>query len=178
MYNEGTDMSKASIGELRDIIKDANTGEIIEVHEWEKNIIVKDIGILVACLMKGHPGYSGMLYWAVGSGLGTWDNMNPPLPSADDHKLVNEIGRKAIPSASISFVDANGNVSASPTNRLLITLSFGENDCNGEWREMMIVGGNATSTKDSGVAINHKTHQFIGKTTNVTVDRQIRFTFN
>ena len=166
-----------SIGEIQDTIIDATTGEIVEVRPWEKNVIVTDLAKLLASLLKMHPGYSGILYWAVGSGLAGWDVLNPPAPSAGDTKLVNEIGRKAIPTSAIKFLDASNNVSAIPTNKLLIELTFTEADCNGSWKEFAIIGGNATTTKDSGVLINHKTHAHIGKTSNMIVDRKMRFTF-
>ena len=164
-----------AIGEFQDVITYAN-GEV-EVRPWQRNVIVKDIGKLVACLFKAQSGYSGVQYWAIGSGLDSWDN-NPVNATENDVKLVKEIGRKAIPAGSIKFIDGNGNVTASVTNRIEISLLFSENDVNGKWREFGIFGGNATGTKDSGIMINHKVHAILTKTNNMTVERKIRFTFN
>lgn len=109
--------------------------------------------------------------------MDSWDN-NPVNATENDVKLVNEIGRKIIPAGSIKFVDGNGNVTTSVTNRIEISLLFSENDVNGKWREFGIFGGNATGTKDSGIMINHKVHDILTKTSNMTVERKIRFTFN
>lgn len=164
-----------TIGEFRDVIKYDN-GRIIEMP-WKRNTIVDDIGKLVACLMKGQAGYGGIGYWVVGSGLDTWDDVNPPTPNTGDHGVVTELGRKQITSSNISFIDNSGNVTASATNRILIDVTFGNSECNGKWREFSIMGGNASATAGTGIAINHKTHGIIVKNSQMQIERQIRFTF-
>lgn len=175
MYNEQAMISQ-TIGEFRDIIK-YDDGTITETP-WSKNTIVDNVCKLIACLFKSQAGYSGIGYWAIGKGLDTWDDENPPAPVKSDTKLVSEIGRKAIPTSAIKFVDINGIVTTDVTNRLLIELTFDKADCIGKWREFSIVGGNATAVADSGIFINHKTHGLITKTDKMTVTRQIRFTFS
>jgi hypothetical protein len=162
-------------GEVRDIIKD-KYGNVIETTEWSCNTICDGLGILIAALLKGQSGYGTGVYWAVGAGNG-WDIKNPPSPSKSDTRLVAEIGRKAISTSNISFLDINGNVTATPTNQILITASFGTNECNGDWMEMGIFSGNATATLNSGTMINHKTHKLTLKDTDRIIDRQVRFTF-
>ena len=93
-------------------------------------------------------------------------------------KLVNEVGRKVIPASAFAFLFFFFRVSSTPTNVLQITLTFGANDCNGDWREFAIYGGNATSTLGTGIMINHKTHALLVKTNTIQVQRQIKFTFN
>lgn len=165
-----------SIGEVRDIIKDTN-GNILEDRPWSRNSITEGLGILVASLFKQHDGMTPNLYWAIGSGGGDWDIDNPPKPSMADSVLEHEIGRKAIDFHNIKFVDASGKESEAPTNRILITLTFLADECNGQWMEMGIFGGNATQSMGSGIMINHKTHKAIVKDTNKVIERQIRFTF-
>lgn len=164
------------VGEFRDIITE--NGET-RVTDWSCNVVTKNINLLVATLLKIQTGYTGIQYWAVGSGNDTWDGTIPyPTPNPTDEKLVNEIGRKSLVPSDIKFVDAAGNPSSAPTNRILITAMFSESDVNGKWREFGIYGGNATSVKDSGFMINHKTHEVITKTASMVVERQLRFTFN
>ena len=175
-FNDGhEEMNRCFIGEVKDTIRHADGR--VEVKEY-RNTIVNSIGKLVACLFKAQAGYSGLQYWAIGSGSDGWDNLNPPVALTSDVGCVNEIGRKAIPTNAIVFLDTNNAVSPTPTNRIQITITFSECECNGIWREFAIFGGNATSTKNSGIAINHKTHAIMVKTDTMVVERQIRFTFN
>ena len=174
--NDGKEvMNRSFIGEFVDTIYHADgTVEVRESH----NTIINDIGKLIACLFKGQSGYSRLGYWAVGSGSDSWDNTNPPVAQVTDTGCVNELGRKAIRERDITFIDSSNRPTSSVTNRLQITVTFSENECNGVWREFAIFGGNATATKGSGIAINHKNHAIMVKTNNMVVERQIRFTFN
>lgn len=143
-----------------------------------QNTIVQNIGKLIASLMKGQSGYNGVKYWAVGAGSTQWDVVNPPQAEVTDTKCVAEIFRKAITSDDITFVDASGEPTTTVTNSIQITVTFTENEANGQWREFSIFGGNATATKDSGLALNHKNHGLIVKTNTMTIERKIRFIFN
>lgn len=163
------------IGEVRDVIK-YKDGRV-EVREGY-NVVVNDITKLIAALLKQEAGYSGVQYWAVGSGLGGWDDVNPPAPAATGTQLVTEIGRKAIPGTAVKFLDAGDAETPTVTNKLQIKLTFNYADCNGSWREFGIFGGNATGAANSGVLINHKTHGLIVKTDSMEIERTIKFTFN
>ena len=171
---ENTNVTGFAMGQFRDRIFDAKTGELIEETEWSKNTIVNGINRAIAYAFAG---MGGLTYWAVGSGSPSWDT-EPHTPNVTDTQLTNEIGRKMIPSSSFAFLDGSGHVTTTPTNVLQITLTFGVNDCNGEWREFAIYGGNATNQPGSGVMINHKIHTLQNKTTSVQIQRQIKFTFN
>lgn len=174
--NDGKEiMNRSIIGEFTDTIFHAD-GRVEKIEG--RNTIINDIGKLIACLFKGQSGYNGLGYWAVGSGSDGWDLQNPPSASPTDTGCVNEIGRKAITPSDIKFIDADNRETNSVTNRLQITVTFTENECNGVWREFAIFGGNATSTLKSGIAINHKNHATMVKTNTMVVERQIRFTFN
>lgn len=172
---ENENMNRCFIGEVTDTIRHSDGR--VEVREY-RNTIVNSIGTLIACLFKAQAGYSGIGYWAVGSGSDGWDNTNPTPATVNDVGCTNEIGRKQIPTTAIKFLDSSNLVTETPTNKLQITLTFSENECNGTWREFAIFGGNATSTRNSGLAINHKTHAILVKTNSMVVERQIRFTFN
>lgn len=141
------------------------------------NLVVTSFLNLVMCLLKQHNGYSGIQYWAVGSGASNWDS-NMPTPEIGATRLTAEIGRVPISADEISFLDSNFNVVTTPTNIIQITHTFGTADCNGTWREFGIFGGNATATANSGIMINKRHHSVITKTEEMTVERIMRFTLS
>lgn len=162
------------VGQFKDKVFDATTGEFLYETDWSKNTIVNGLNKAIAYSFAG---MGGLTYWAVGSGESSWD-ISQPTPSATDTQLTNEIGRKIIPASAFAFLDRDGQVTNTPTNVLQITLTFGANECNGNWREFAIYGGNATNQLGSGVMINHKIHALQTKTTSIQIQRQIKFTFN
>lgn len=162
------------VGEVTDRLIDAKTGELIEERVYN-NLVVDACSTLIAGLMKGV--LSGVQYFAVGSGSSSWNNASLPSPAAGDTKLLNETYRKAITANDIKFIDANNAESATPTNRLQISVTFEESEANGELRELGLFGGNASSTKNSGYMLNRKIHSLIYKTSGMKLERIIRFTF-
>jgi hypothetical protein len=58
-----------------------------ELLNHDHNTIVDGCSKLIASLFKAQSGYSGLTYWAVGSGLDTWDNANPPSPELQTPSL-------------------------------------------------------------------------------------------
>lgn len=161
-------------GEITDrIFKD---GVLVEERVGH-NIIVNSFLKLVMSLCKGGTGYNGIQYWAVGSGEESWDTTTPE-PEINAIRLTTEFGRVAIDASEITFVDASGAESATPTNILQIKHVFGPNDCNGKWREFGIFGGDATATANSGVMINKKHHGVITKTSEMSIERTMKFTLS
>ena len=150
------------------------------------NIIVESIGRLVAGLFRSDPAFRGIQQWAIGVGSSSWDALwdtdSPPTALSTATRLTNEIGRLPISIAghesSMIYVDQDGEPSQTPTNRIKVSRMFGRADGNGEWREFALFGGNAGSARDSGIMINHKIHRVINKTGDMTVERNIIFTFN
>lgn len=160
------------------------TGEIVDTIHYKDGRVEKRVGHnlvvdsflnLVMCLLKNESGMSGIKYWAVGSGLSTWDD-TMPNPSREETTLTSELGRVKIDPSEIVFLDNKYLVSDTPTNIIQITHLFSEADCNGVWREFGIFGGNATEDKDSGVMINKRHHAILTKTSEMTVERVMRFT--
>lgn len=147
--------------------------EVIEGH----NLIVNDIGKLIACLFSRKSGYSGLTHWAIGSGAESWDNATVN-PKVTDTRLTSEFFRKAIQPTDIKFLDSSGEPTENITNVIAITVTFTTSEANGKWREFAIFGGNATSSLNTGIMINHKNHKILTKDDSMTVERQIRFTFN
>lgn len=160
-------------GEYQDIITHGDGSvEITESH----NLIVDDIYKLIAILLGRRTGYTGLQFWAVGSGQSSWNDSNIPDPTVGDTRLVNEIGRVQI--ASVYHVNENLEQTLQETNRIAVEVTFGKDDCNGTWREFGIFGGNANANANSGVMINHKTHGAILKTNEMEITRRIIFTFS
>lgn len=143
------------------------------------NLVVNSFLNLVMCLLKQESGYSGIQYWAVGSGDDTWDDEETlPAPNINATRLTAEIGRSQIASSDLAFLDSNYAVSTTPTNILQVSHTFGTDECNGTWREFGIFGGNATATSNSGILINKRHHRVITKTEEMTIERIMRFTLS
>ena len=169
--NETTDLKMR--GEIIDKIYDKE-GNLIEERKGE-NLVVTSFLTLIACLMKNEQLYSGIQYWAIGQGNSSWDEVLPS-PTLGDTQLVSEIGRVALDPSDITYVDENFDESPIPTNILQIQHTFDENTLNGSWREFGIFGGNATSALGSGIMINHRNHALLVKTSEMVVQRTMRFT--
>lgn len=141
------------------------------------NLVVNSFLNLVMCLLKQQDGYTGVQYWAVGSGATSWDT-NMVTPEITATKLTAEIGRVPLKAEDFAFLDASFNVVNTPTNILQISHTFDESECNGIWREFGIFGGNATATANSGIMINKRHHAVLTKTEEMTVERIMRFTLS
>lgn len=161
-------------GQITDrIFKNGEFVEEIVGH----NLVINSFLNLVMCLLKHQNGYSGIQYWAVGTGAEAWDN-TMPSPSIDATRLTSELGRVAILPSEITFLDGAYNEVSTPTNIIQIKHTFGVNDCNGVWREFGIFGGNATADANSGIMINKRHHAVITKTEEMTIERTMRFTLS
>lgn len=148
-------------GEYLDILTNIRTGEQQVIHG--RNLIVSDFSKLVAGLLSGEGGYSGIAYWAVGQGEGTlWDTLTTTQRQEKSvsslHALYNEITRVA---AGLNYLDASDNVTATVTGKLEVTATFGAT-VSGYLREFGLFGANATAAIDSGVMVNHRAHAVIG----------------
>lgn len=144
----------------------------------DHNLVVNSFLNLVMCLVKQQSGYKGIQYWAVGKGSASWDGAEPPAPAITDTRLTSEIGRVPIAASEIVFLNSNYEVVNTPTNIIQISHIFGTADCNGEWREFGIFGGNGTTAANSGIMINKRHHKVINKSSDMTVERIMRFTLN
>ena len=93
-------------------------------------------------------------------------------------KYLVEIGRVPISASEITFLNADLSVSSVPTNILQIKHTFGPSDCNGKWREFGLFGGNATGSANTGIMVNKRHHGLITKTSEMSIERTMRFTLN
>ena len=162
-------------GQITDRIIHLDTGKV-EVREGH-NLVVTSFTNLVMSLLGRTTGFKGISYWAVGSGLSSWDD-TPVSPTLSETTLTAELGRKIINASDMKFVDEDGNVSETPTNILRVNVTFNSNECNGIWREFGLFGGNATSDLNSGIMIDKRHHEVITKTDTMAIERTIVFTLN
>jgi len=151
-------------------------GELVEERHGH-NLVVTSFLRLVMCLLKKQVSYTGIQYWAVGSGNASWDS-SMPTPDVNATQLTAELGRLAIPASEITFLDSNYEETSTPTNIIQVKHTFGTTDCNGTWREFGLFGGNATANANSGIMINKRHHAVLTKTSEMTVERTMRFTLS
>lgn len=171
-------LEKKFIGEVEDTIIHVATGER-EKLDISYNVVVDRASILIASLLKGETGFTGIGFWEVGSGASTWPDDNPPSPLKGDTALLLPTFRKAILPADIKFITSGDVVTTTPTNRLEVKVKFGVSEANGYLREFGIFGGKGAvaGTLGSGYMVNRKTHGAIFKTTDIELERVIRFSF-
>ena len=132
------------------------------------NLVVNSFANLVMCLLKRDPKYSGIKYWAIGSGSPSWDTTEIK-PSATEERLTAEIYRVPIEPSDITFINPDYSESETPTNILQIKHTFDKSDCIGTWREFGLFGGDATETKNSGIMINKRHHTALPKTDEMSI---------
>lgn len=153
--------------ELIDRVVNLTTGE--EEKFVSHNLIVVGFGLLVASLLKGDSTYGFPIqYWAVGEGEGDfWDDLSVEARQSKSQfaltQLYNETFRVGV---SIIFIDSNSDpVSPGPSNRIEVQATFGP-DVIGPLREFGIFGGDASTTLNSGIMIDHKSHTVINVNNN------------
>lgn len=145
---------------LKDVITNLDTGEV-EIREGH-NLIVIGFSKLIAALLKNEAGYVGLQYWAVGEGEGSsWDDLTlEELEAKSIESLTQLYGEVARVAISMEFLDGDNNPTASVTDKLQIQATFGTS-VSGYLREFGIFGGNATTTLNSGLEIDHVAHPLI-----------------
>lgn len=142
---------------LKDVITNLDTGEV-EIREGH-NLIVIGFSKLIAALLKNEAGYVGLQYWAVGEGEGSsWDDLTlEELEAKSTESLTQLYGEVARAVVSMEFLDASNLPTPLITDKLRIQATFGTS-VSGYLREFGIFGGNATSTINTGLQIDHIAH--------------------
>lgn len=164
------------VGEITDRIYDTK-GNLISVVEGH-NIVVNTFLLAISALLKAEDDYVGIKYWAVGQGSEDWDEQLP-APTVGDEQLTSEIGRVEIQASEMKYLKLEGESyveSSTPTNIIQIQHTFDENTLNGDWREFGIFAGDCTSAMNSGLMLNHRIHAVLHKTSEMVVERTMRFT--
>jgi hypothetical protein len=159
------------------ILRDAQTGRIIEERRGH-NIIVNSASVLIARLLKdSHEPDGGITYLAVGTGAIGWNLQNPPQPTTTQTTLNAEIARKAFTTSDITFIDPiTGDPTIVPTNVVDYTCTFNETEAVGAIVEMGLFGGDATSLPGTGTEINYRTFSVMNKSSSMTFTIIFRIT--
>lgn len=166
-------------GYYRDQVRNAKH-RLIWDGGWRANRVVQSCNGLLAALMKGEAGFSGILFWAVGEGASSWDRLMPS-PKAEDDRLTQEIVRKPLSAEDIHYLDEANQMVEGPTARLQIGATFTLEDLGGEGirslREFGLFGGDATAAADSGWMIDYVIHPRIQVSAGMTLTRNLYLTF-
>jgi hypothetical protein len=150
-------------------------GRLILDRGWRSNTITTTAWPLVAGLLRNDPALGGILYVAVGSGDPQWDS-GPATSDASLTTLHDELVRQPVPIKDISYLDADGSPTQTPTSCIEITTRFSWSDQTRTLRELGLFGGDATAGKDSGYLINHLIHPRIDLGSETTLERTLRLT--
>src|SRR5262245_18850954 len=165
-------------GRYFDRLSDEKGGTLWE-SGWRRNRVVESGNRLLAALIRWEPGFSGNLFWALGEGAVSWDNLMPS-PNVVDTHLSNEIGRKSLAADQVHYIDGNNNVTDTPTSRLGISVTFtGEELGQGvhSLREFGLFGGDATEAANSGWMIDYVIHPRITLSAGMTLTRTLHLSF-
>jgi len=168
-------------GRNRAVIKKKMPDGTIKVTErkWEDNRVVDTAAVLFAGLLKKDTTFTdwGILQYAVGEGLASWDTSGTPTPSMSQTILVAEYFRKAPdyvaymevnPTPPPDYLPAVGRTAIIET-RMTYTFADGP-PSPGVWlREQALFGGDATSTADTGIAFNFFNHAKIFKDDSIEI---------
>ena len=118
--------------------------------------------------VKGQPS----LFVAVGAGQPEWDDALPECDLAM-RQLASEVGRKAVPPEAIAYLDENDAIVATPTPRLQVVATFGENEVVGTLREYGLFGGDAAVAANTGDLLAYYVHEQVEKRVGTTLVRRI-----
>lgn len=119
-------------------------------------------------LMKGHPGTSGVLWWALGT--------DASASHLGQEKLGHEVHRQRILPEHMSFVDDLGRPSSAMTAHLEIRGAFRAARFK-DIREFGLFGGAATEELESGTLINRAVHDFLDLGPDDLIERRLTLSF-
>jgi len=118
-------------------------------------------------------GGTGGYFIAVGKGHATWDES----AKGEDRgagRLVDEVARKRVLPASVTFLNPSGESSEAPTARVQFAVTFDEGEATGTLRECGLFGGAASMEADSGTLLSYFTHPRMEKASGMTLSRTLR----
>lgn len=179
MFQETMFRKRSPTGKYRDVLLNSQ-GQILWEKAWCPNLIVNGLSNLLAALVKGDPQGQRLMFWAIGRGVATWDEGVRPANEErlTRNTLYNEVGRKEIPPAQMTFLDDSLNPQTGASHLLQITLSFSTTEDGipaGSLREFgLFSGGDATHPS---ILINHVIHPQIDLQENFMLQRTLRLNF-
>lgn len=149
------------------ITKHLDNGEtVVTESEPKKNIITVPISTLIAGLIKGDLAGNNS-FWAVGTGS---QASSPFLTN-----LVAEYNRKQV---TISYVDTNNAITTTPTNRIVMNVSWGRGELGiVTLTEFGLFSGTTASQANGGLMIDYVPHGPLSLDSTLSLARRIYFTF-
>jgi hypothetical protein len=158
LYGHTSEAEFVPVGDGKDplqgYLRIPQKGILKEMHV--KNLIVNKASVLMAKRMiPGTSWGAGIGYLEVGTGVGTGTQQAPQAESLTQANLRIALARKAI--TSWTYLDTNGNPTASETNVIQLTTTFNESEAVGALVEMGLFGGDASATLTTGYMFNYKT---------------------
>ncbi|MCK4761385.1 MAG: hypothetical protein KAW12_04235 [Candidatus Aminicenantes bacterium] len=174
-------------GIYRDIIKDENH-RIIYDSGWKSNLIVDRCRVLIAAFMKNE-NTRGIQKVKLGRGQKEWDNEDegPPAPVPATAALEDPEPYLVDENAwSLEYLDENDQHANTPTDRLQVTITLGENQppapadsvvTTYPIREFGLFGVFTDGAGDHDYMIDCIRHQVIHKDTSATLIRKVKLYF-
>ncbi len=147
---------------------------------WKSNIIVDRCRQLLASFMKGGPS-SGIQLLKVGIGMQSWDEETPDPPTREIQQLTDPSPVDIpINTNQIVYLDAAGDPTEDPTNRLSIAVTLESGTppiANGETSYPLREFGLFGIYDGGGFMIDYVRHPVIHKQADDTITRTIRLIF-
>lgn len=179
IYTTNSDRQNLPDGKYLDRLR-LGGGELIDFG-WRSNIIVDRCRILLSSFVKGDAPL-GIQHIALGRGDPNWDDVPYEAPVATTFELVDPIPETILITdleMSVEFIDVVGAITATPSNRLLVTstiegvnLPIGPGEAF-PLREFALFGG--LGVED--YMIDYVRHPVINISSADTLVRQIRLVF-
>lgn len=144
---------------------------------WRSNLIVDRGRFLLAGFMRGDAA-EGIQRLLIGRGEAGWDLVPPPAPPRSTQALTDAAPFEIVLTpAEITYLDAAGNPTAGPTNRLRLAVTMGTNEPPGEdpypLREFGLFG----RFGGADFMINYVRHPVLFKAADATLERTIQLVF-
>jgi len=145
----------------------------------EQNVIVDQASYLMAQVMSDNAGLGtyipGLKTLAVGTGDPGWDLQNPPVATAAQTALVNELFRKIF--NRVYYVDTLGVESLTRTNIVEFETVYNDTEAVGALVEMSLFGGTGSISSGGGDMVNYHTFPVWNKPSTSTLTICWRLTF-
>lgn len=121
-------------------------------------LITSGFSKYVSSLIKGK---SPQMYFALGTGLESWDTNGAQTPSVNISSLFNEVYRQSIDMITdVKYVDPTTHEEVDyETSTICVTVEFENNEFYGNVREYGLFAVNATSQLNTGTLISYCNHE-------------------
>ena len=171
MIEENIFQHSRPYGEHYDCLFGPNA-DLIWERSWQHNLILNNLGIVLASLLKNGSQQQPLAYWAIGSGDSQWDRGRLPIEvdRLGRSELYNEVDRKEIKPENLSLG------SNRETSQLECSMKFVSERETYSMREFGLLARDPAASRKF-LLINHQIHARIDMQPGFTLQRTIRLTF-